>query len=204
MNMVTHTAGGGLAIAASALLIVKASLLGDPYGIVSASVYGAMMILVFTISAVYHGMHLSTGKLVMRVIDHCDIYFLIAATYTPILLVGIRPLNAALAFAIFGVEWGSAVLGAVLNAIDLKKYSVFSIILYLVMGWCILVCVPKTIEAMTLPGFLFLLGGGIAYSLGAVFYGFGKKKRYAHSVFHLFVVLGAALQFVSIYFYLFR
>ncbi|MBR4768358.1 MAG: hemolysin III family protein [Lachnospiraceae bacterium] len=204
MNMVTHIAGGAFALAAAVLLIVCAASYSNAWGVVSGAVYAGSMLLVFVISSVYHGMKVSTGKLVLRVLDHCDIFFLIAGTYTPILLTGIRLSSPVLAWVIFGIEWGSAALGVVLNAIDLKKYDRLSMVCYLVMGWCIVICIPAAIKALTLTGFFFLLGGGVAFSIGALCYRIGRKKRYIHSVFHIFVVIGAVLQFISIWLYLFR
>ena len=142
------------------------------------------------------------AKKVMQIIDHCAVYLLIAGTYTPILLVGLRKENAVLAWILFGFEWGMAALCVVLNAVDLKKYRVFSMILYIIMGWCIIVAIKPIIRVMTIAGFLVLLAGGISFTIGAVLYGLGKRKRYMHSVFHLFVLMGSILQFVSIVVYI--
>ena len=204
MNMVSHIVGAAFALVATVLLILKAGSASNTWGIVSGAVYGVSMLLVFVISSVYHGMKICTGKLVLRVLDHCDIFLLIAGTYTPILLAGIRVESPVLAWVIFAVEWASAALGIVLNAIDLKKFDRLSMICYLVMGWCIIICIPPAIRALTLTGFFFLLGGGAAFSIGALCYRIGRKKRYIHSLFHLFVVLGAVLQFIAVYCYLFR
>ena len=141
-------------------------------------------------------------KQVMRVIDHCDIFFTIAGTYTPIMLIGVLPINPAMAWSIFIVEWVFAIIGAVLNAIDLKKYATFSMICYLAMGWCVIISLRDTVIAMTWPGFAFILGGGVAYTIGAVLYLIGKKKPYRHFVFHIFVLLAAIIQFAGIYWYL--
>ena len=137
----------------------------------------------------------------MQVIDHCDIYFLIAGTYTPILLAGVRPYHPTVCWVVFGVEWGLALLAATLNAIDLKKYEKFSMFCYLGMGWAIVLAYRATLDALTWRGFLWLLLGGVAYTIGAVLYGMGRKRRYMHSVFHIFVDIGAVLQFLGIYFY---
>lgn len=201
MNMATHIAGGAMALVILVLSIVRPALSKNTVGIVSGAIYGSSMLIVFTVSSVYHGMRKGVCKLVMRIIDHCDIYFLIAGTYTPILLLGVRTVNPALAWTVFGLEWVMAALGVTLNAIDLKKYEKFSMICYLVMGWGVIFCLRSTVEAMTLSGFLWILGGGVAFSIGALLYKIGKKKAYIHSVFHIFVVLGAALQFVGIYGY---
>ena len=164
----------------------------------SASVYGAAMIWLYTMSSVYHGLPAGRGKKVMQVIDHCTIYALIAGTYTPILLCAIRPAHPVLAWTVFGCEWGFALLAAALTAIDLKKYSKFSMICYIAMGWFIILAIRPTIEAVTWSGFGWLLAGGVAYTVGAALYGKGKKRRGFHSVFHIFVVLGSVLQAVCI------
>ena len=137
----------------------------------------------------------------MQVLDHCTIYFLIAGTYTPILLTAIRLVSPGWAWTIFGIVWGFAALATVFTAIDLKKYATFSMICYIGMGWCIVMAAKVTVEALALPGLLLLLAGGIAYTVGAVLYGLGKKHRYMHAVFHLFVLAGSVLQFLCIFLY---
>lgn len=154
--------------------------------------------IMYCVSSVYHGLTHQTAKKVMQIIDHCDIYFLIAGTYTPILLCAIRPHNGAIAWTIFGVEWGLTALAATLNAIDLKKFSKLSMTCYIGMGWCIVAVLKPTIEYLTMGGFWWLLLGGIAYTIGAVLYAIGKKVHYMHSVFHIFVVIGSVLQYVAI------
>ena len=137
----------------------------------------------------------------MQVIDHCTIYFLIGGTYTPILLSSIRKVSPSFACILFLILWGLGITAATLTAIDLKKYSAISMICYIGMGWSIIVAPQIAIEAMSLEGFLWCLAGGIAYSIGAILYGLGKKHRYMHSIFHIFVLVGSILQFVCIFFY---
>ena len=201
VNTVTHIVGGALAVAAIPLLVILAAMHRDPWAIVTGAIYGTTLVVMFTISSVYHGLRPGAAKRVMRVIDHCDIYFLIAGTYTPILLCGIRPENPEIAWTIFGVEWGLASIAVVLNAIDLKRFAKLSMVCYIGMGWCIVAVIRPTIVCMTLPGFLILLGGGISFTVGAVLYGIGKKVRYMHSVFHVLVVIGCVLQFFAVLFY---
>ena len=201
MNMITHIVGGAMGVAVLTLCVIRAALRGNVYGVVTSAVYGATMILAFTISSVYHGLRPNLGKKVMQVIDHCAIYFLIAGTYTVVVLSAIRPVYPALGWGLFAFEWAMATLATTLTAIDLKKYAVFSMICYIGMGWAVLPFARQTMEVMTLPGFLLLLCGGIAYSLGAILYGLGKKRKWMHSVFHIFVVLGALLQFFAVFFY---
>lgn len=198
MNMVTHIVGGAFGVAALVIGVIAAAFTGDAMKIVSVSIYGVTLVVMYTISSVYHGLNIGTAKKVMQVIDHCDIYFLIAGTYTPILLCSIRPTNPAIAWTIFGVEWGLTALAVTLNAIDLKRYSKLSMTCYIGMGWCIVAVLKPTIECITMGGFWWLLFGGVAYTIGAVFYGVGKKIHYIHSVFHIFVVIGSVLQYIAI------
>jgi len=201
MNMVTHIVGGGLGILILAACLIKAISAGNPLGIVGAAIFGGTMIVLYTMSSVYHGLHAGTGKKVMQVIDHCTIYFLICGTYTPILLSAFVPVYPLLGWGLLAAEWGLAILAATLTAIDLKKYNVFSMICYIAMGWGIIFFLPKTIAVLTKPGFLLLLSGGITYTVGAILYGIGSKSRWFHSVFHIFVVLGSVLQALAILLY---
>ena len=200
-NMITHICGGALGVAALILCTLFSALHHNPWGVVGCALYGSSLILVYTASSIYHGLRPGLAKKVFQVLDHCVIYFLIGGTYTPILFCSIRPVSPVWAWIIFGIVWGLAAMATVFTAIDLKKYAVLSMICYVGMGWSILLAAKTTIEALPLPGLLWLLFGGIAYTVGAIFYGLGKHKRYAHSVFHCFVLLGSILQFVCIFFY---
>ena len=201
MNMVTHIVGGGFAILILISCVIRAAIHHSAWGVVSSVVYGVCMIVLYTMSSVYHGLRPNTGKKVMQVIDHCTIYFLIAGTYTPIVLCAFRPAYPVLGWSIFALEWGVTALAVTLTAIDLKMYKVFSMICYIVLGWVIIPFAGKVIETTTFAGFIFILSGGIAYTIGSVLYGIGKKTRWMHSVFHIFVVLGSLLQFIAIFFY---
>ena len=141
------------------------------------------------------------AKKVFQVIDHCTIYFLIAGTYTPVTLAGLRPEHPVVAFVIFGVVWAACFTAATLTAIDLEKYQKLSMVCYLAMGWCIIFFIKPTVACLGFGGTVFLLTGGVAYTVGAVLYGIGKKKKYIHSVFHLFVLAGSILHFFMILFY---
>ena len=138
----------------------------------------------------------------MQVLDHCTIYLLIAGTYTPIALCAIRPRFPAWGWSLFGLVWVIAVVAIVFTAIDLKKYAVLSMICYIGMGWCVVLAAKPVLETIPLPALLWLLAGGIAYTVGAVLYGLGKRHRYMHSVFHLFVLAGSILHFVCIFCYI--
>jgi len=201
MNMITHIVGAALGITALVLCILRAASNGNVWGVVASGIYGASLIALYAVSSTYHGMKPGMGKKVMQVIDHCTIYFLIAGTYTPIVLSAVRPVYPAIGWGLFGFVWTLAILAAVLTAIDLKKYNVFSMICYIGIGWAVLPFMKQTLDVLTKPGFLLLLFGGIAYTVGAVLYGIGGKKRWMHSVFHIFVVLGSGLQFLSVWLY---
>ena len=201
MNMITHIVGGALGVVVLLSCVILAALRNNLFGILSCTIYGTTFITMFTISSVYHGLAPGMGKKVMQVIDHCTIYFLIAGTYSAVVLSAIRPLYPVLGWGLFIFEWTLALLAATLTAIDLKKYEVFSMVCYIGMGWAIIPFWRQTWQAMTRPGFLLLLIGGIAYTVGSVLYGLGTKRKWMHSVFHIFVVVGALLQYFAVLFY---
>ena len=201
MNTVTHIVGGGLSVAALVLCVVRAALRGNPWGVAASAIYGVSLIALYTVSSVYHGLRPGMGKKVMQVVDHCTIYFLIAGTYTVMALSAIRPVYPKLGWGLFCFEWATAILAAVLTAIDLKKYNVLSMICYIGLGWAILPFLKQAYQVLGGSGFLLLLYGGIAYTIGAVLYGIGSKKRWMHSVFHVFVLLGSVLQFFAVLLY---
>ncbi len=200
-NMSSHIIGAGLGITAIVLCIIKSVIATDAWAVVSSAIYGSSLILLYTASSVYHGLRPGMAKKVMQVVDHCTIYFLIAGTYTPILLTSIRKVNPTVAWVLFGIVWGVSSIATVFTAIDLKKYSKFSMICYIGLGWCIVIASKIALEAITTNGLVLLLLGGVAYTVGAVIYGLGKKHRYMHSVFHIFVVLGSLLHFFCVLFY---
>ena len=201
MNMVTHIVGGGLGVIALFACLIRAILNYNAAGAVTSLVYGICMIAMYTISSIYHGLTTNLSKKVMQVLDHCTIYFLIAGTYTVVVLSAIRPVYPALGWGLFLFEWAMVALATTLTAIDLKKYSVFSMICYIGMGWAVIPFWRTVLEVLTMPGFLLLLSGGIAYTIGSILYGLGKKQKWMHSVFHIFVVLGSLLQFLAVFFY---
>ena len=200
-NMVSHIVGGAFAVFALVSCVLISALKGSVYGVVTSSVYGASMILLYCMSSIYHGLKPGIAKKVLQVLDHCTIYMLIAGTYTPILLCALRPVYPVIAWVVFGIEWGCAAVATTLTAIDLKLYRVFSMICYILMGWAIVFAIIPTIEVLTIPGFLYVLAGGIFYTIGAVLYGLGKKRRYMHNAFHVFVIEGSVFQFIGIAFY---
>jgi len=200
-NMITHIVGGAIGIAALVLCIVFSAVRGNGYGLAGSIVYGISMIVLYTMSSVYHGLRDGMAKRVMQVLDHCTIYLLIAGTYTPILLGAMRPIDPVSSWVLLGVVWGLSAVAITLTAIDLKEYSVFSMICYIGMGWCIVFKLPLLIEAVGWGGFWLILLGGVCYTVGAVLYGLGRTKKYMHSIFHLFVVAGSVLHLLAILIY---
>lgn len=198
LNALSHLAGAVMGFWILAACLKAARMNGDPCAVAGAWVYGLSMILLYTISCVYHTLPAGSAKRAMRIVDHCTIYLLIAGTYTPILLAAVRPLYPRVAWAVFACEWGLGLIAAVFTAVGLKKYAKLSMACYIAMGWLVVAALKPTIEAVTLPDFLWLLAGGVAYTVGAVLYGVGKKRRWFHGVFHIFVLLGSVLQAVCV------
>ena len=200
--MTSHIVGGALGIVALVLCVVFAAIHHNGYGVVSGAIYGVTMILLYTMSSIYHGLKPERfSKKVFQVLDHCSIFLLIAGSYTPFCICTFREYNTALGWTIFGIIWAIAILGIVLNSIDIKKYKVFSMICYLGMGWCIIFTANLFPKLLGVGGTVFLVAGGIIYSLGAILYGLGKKHKWMHSIFHLFILLGSLLQFFCILLY---
>ena len=200
-NMISHIVGGAIGIAALVLCIVRSALHHNGFGLAGSIVFGVSMILLYTMSSIYHGLREGTAKKVLQVLDHCTIYVLIAGTYTPILLSAMRPIDPVASWVLLGVIWALAAVAITLTAIDLHRFRVFSMICYIGMGWTIIFKVALLIEAIGWGGFWLILLGGVSYTAGAVLYGMGRTKRYMHSVFHLFVILGSVLHTIAILLY---
>ena len=198
-NTVTHIIGGLLGLVALILCVRKAMFWRGPAEIAGAAIYGACLIILYSFSSIYHGLRPGMAKKVMQVLDHCAIYFLIAGSYSIVCLGAIRREAPAIGISILTLEWVLCTVATVLTAIDLKRYQVFSMICYIGMGWAIIPLAPMLFRIMTPAGFWLLLGGGISYTVGAVL--FGLKKKWMHSVFHVFVVAGSVLQFFAFYLY---
>ena len=201
-NMTSHIAGGALGVVALVLCVVCAALDNNVYGVIGGASFGGSMILLYTASSIYHGLSPRTSaKRVFRVLDHCAIYVLIAGTYTPFALCTIRPVDPALGWWYFGVIWGLAAIGVTLCALDMHRFRAISMMLYMGMGWCVALCYETLIYGLASGGLRLLLLGGIAYTLGAVIFGLGRFFRYAHSIFHLFVLAGSFLHFLAVFLY---
>lgn len=196
-NGVTHIVGGGIGIIFLIIGTMIASIKGDSLDILALVIYGVSMIILYSMSSIYHMLNLNKGKAVFQILDHCTIYLLICGTYTPYILVSLRNLTG---YIILAIVYGVSILGIVLNATMMKKLPVkiFSYISYLGIGWCVVFIIFDLIEAISLSSFVFLLLGGLAYTSGMIFYALGRKKKWFHSIWHIFVLLGSTLQFVSI------
>lgn len=201
-NMVTHICGGALGVVAIVLLPVFAGIHHNSCGIISGIIFGISMIVLYTMSSIYHGLSPNLkAKKVFQIFDHCAIFLLIAGSYTPFCLCTLMKYDQKFAWIIFTIIWSSAIVGIIFNSIDIKKYKILSMICYLLMGWCIIFKASILPELLTPVGFGLLLSGGIVYSIGAILYGLGKKLKYIHSIFHIFIFIGSLLHFLCILLY---
>jgi hemolysin III len=196
-NTATHGAGILLSIAALAILVAFSSANGDVWHITSTSIYGATLILLYTASSLYHGIPYSKAKQVLRKLDHAAIFLLIAGTYTPFLLVNLR---GPWGWTLFGLVWGVAIFGVVLEMASNKRYKRLSVSLYLSLGWIILIAVKPMLTSVEIRGLILLLTGGLCYSLGVIFY-IWKRLAYNHTIWHLFVLAGSVFHFFSVLLY---
>jgi hemolysin III len=197
-NGYSHLAGAVLALAAAVALIVSASLRGDPWRIVSFSIYGASLFLLYLVSTLYHGSR-GRAKDVLRKLDHCAIYLLIAGTYTPFTLV---TLNGPWGWSLFGVVWGLAAIGIVQELTLARGARWSSLAIYLAMGWVALVATVPLFNALGPGGFAWVAAGGAIYTAGIVFYLYDERFRHWHGIWHLFVLAGSATHFGAIWLYL--
>ena len=194
MNAISHGIGAALSIAAIVLLIINSNF--EIKSIVCVTIYSVSLFVLYIISTLYHALLPSKAKKVFRVLDHCSIFLLIAGTYTPICLL---VLNSVVGWILFFVVWIAAIVGIVFNSIDIKNFSKFSMICYIAMGWVVIFALKPLIDSITTSQITLLVSGGVAYTVGAVLYVIGKKQKYIHSVWHLFVLLGSILHFFMIF-----
>ena len=199
MNSITHGVGALLGVAALVLCVVKSALAGDAYGVVAGAIYGATLVVLYTMSCLYHALGVNRAKKVFQTFDHCSIFLLIAGTYTPITLVAMR---GWIGWTVFGIVWAAAVVGITFNGINVKKYKVMSMICYIAMGWVIILFFPEFMRSVPSAGVWMIFWGGVIYTVGAVIYGFGKKAKYIHSIWHFFVLAGSVVHFFAIYIYI--
>ena len=200
LNAVTHGIGFGLSVAGLVILLVKGARLGSAIHVVSYAVYGSMMILLFLCSTLFHSLIFTRAKKVFQVFDHASIFLLIAGSYTPYCLLSIR---GGLGWTLFGLIWLSAISGVVYKSVTLHKketVSKVSTVIYIIMGWLCILAAEPLLASLGVTGTVLLVSGGVAYTIGAIFYSF-KNIRFMHVVWHLFVMLGAGLMYFSILFF---
>jgi len=200
INVITHLIGLLLSIAALVVLIVHASYNGSARHIVSFTIFGASLILLYSASTLYHYSQKPNIRHKLNILDHASIYVLIAGTYTPFTLV---TLKGALGWTIFGITWGIALIGVFFKLFYTGRYDKISTIAYVAMGWIIIIAIKPLIENLPLNGLYWLLAGGIFYTVGAILYSIHKIK-FNHAIFHLFVLLGSFSHFMAVYFYVLK
>lgn len=198
INSISHGLGALLSIAALVLCVVTSAIHRNPTAVVASSIYGTTLIILYTMSTLYHSFKINNAKRVFRIIDHCCIFLLISGTYTVFTLVA---LGGPIGWTMFGIIWGATILGITLNSIDINKFKKFSMILYLTMGWVVIFALKPLCEKLDVNGIILLVAGGVAYTVGAIFYGIGKKKKFMHSIFHIFILMGSIFHFFSIILY---
>ncbi len=197
INIYSHSLGLVVSIFALALLVVRASVHGTVWHIVSFTIFGVSLIVLYAASTFYHHSRKPESRARLRIFDHASIYILIAGTYTPYTLV---TLHGAIGWVLFGVTWGFALTGIVLKIFFTGKYNLLSTLMYVFMGWGIIFAVKPLLENLSSDGLFWLIAGGISYTAGAVLYGI-KKIKFNHAIFHIFVLVGSLCHFISIYFY---
>jgi len=196
-NIISHGIGFILSIVALVLLVAHANMYGNTWHVVSFSIFGASLIILYGASTFYHSTRKPELRNRLRVFDHASIYVLIAGTYTPFTLV---TLNGPLGWSILGISWGMALTGIVLKLFFTGKYNLISTLMYIFMGWIIIFAIKPIINNLPSEGFLWLFAGGMAYTIGAIIYSI-KKIKFSHAIFHMFVLLGSACHFVAVFVY---
>lgn len=193
-NSVSHGIGAGLSVAGTVVLIVVSAFNTNAWGVVSSCIYGASLIILYTMSTLYHSITNNKAKSFFRIMDHNTIFLLIAGTYTPITL---YYLNSTVGWILFSVVWAAAVLGIVMNSINLEKSRIPSIVCYVAMGWVIIFAIKPLMSSMPAISLFFLVTGGVFYTLGIIFYAI-KRVKYFHSVWHLFTIAGSVFHYFAI------
>jgi hemolysin III len=202
-NLVSHAAGAAFAVCALILFLWRSLTLGSVWGMFAGTIYSISMFIVYAVSSIYHGVTKPHDKKVMQVIDHCDIYLLIIGSYAPMMLTGLREYNAALAWSLFSVVTAVCAVGMVFTAIDFTKkaFKIISYAAYFVSGYTVVFAAKAIFAAYPPQFFWWLLGGGLIYTFGMIFYGLGHDKRWFHCIFHLFILAGSVVQFVGFFLY---
>lgn len=196
-NSISHLIGAALALAGLVVLVVLAARQGDPWKIVSFSVYGATLLLLYTFSTIYHSSR-GRAKRIFRKFDHLAIYLLIAGSYTPFTLITLR---GAWGWSIFASVWFLAILGIVLDSMPQRGSRILPVIIYLLMGWFILIALKPLLRTLPMTGFVWLLLGGLFYTFGIIFYSIDERMRHSHGIWHLFVLAGSLSHYFTVFFY---
>lgn len=196
-NAWTHLIGAVLACIGAVWLLVLASLEGEPRKIVSVAIYGLSLVLLYSISTLYHSLQ-GRAKVVMRKLDHLSIYLLIAGSYTPFCLL---TLHGPWGWSLFGIVWALAAIGMLQEIKPRSEARILSIVIYAVMGWIVLVAIKPLLAALGTAGFIWLAGGGVLYTVGIVFFAYDSRFRHWHGIWHLFVMAGSLMHFVAVLFY---
>ncbi|PLX97802.1 MAG: hemolysin III [Desulfuromonas sp.] len=196
-NGITHGIGAGLSIAGLVLLVYYAAVYGNAWHIVSCAIYGTTLVLLYTVSTLYHSIPSPRVKSVMQILDHSAIFLLIAGTYTPFTLVSLR---GPWGWSLLGVIWGAALLGILFQTALQKSWVALTVGLYILMGWAVIVAIQPLLSAVPAEAFVLLLAGGLAYTLGTLFF-IWKQLKFHHAIWHLFVLAGSALHFFAVFYY---
>jgi hemolysin III len=197
INIYSHALGLFLSVIALVLLVLRASMYGNVWHVVSFSIFGASLIILFAASTVYHSATNSVIRARLRIFDHAAIYVLIAGTYTPFTLV---TLAGSTGWVLFGISWGMALSGIVLKIFFTGRYELVSTLMYVFMGWIIIFAIKPLVNNLSSEGIFWLVAGGAAYTLGAILYAI-KRVKFNHAIFHVFVLMGAFFQFIAVYLY---
>lgn len=197
INSISHLIGTSLSLAGLVVLVTHAARQGDPWKIVSFSIYGATLVALYFFSTLYHSTR-GKAKTIFQTLDHAAIYLLIAGTYTPFTLVTLR---GAWGWSLFGVIWGLAVIGMLQDLLLERRRSILSVVIYLLMGWIVVAAIRPLANALPVGGLIWMICGGLSYTIGVVFYALDKKLSYGHEIFHFFVLAGSACHYFTILFY---
>ena len=197
LNAWTHLLGALLALSGAIVLVVFAASSGDPWRVVSVSIYGACLVLLYSVSTLYHSLR-GQAKIILRKLDHLSIYLLIAGSYTPFCLVTLR---GVWGWSLFGVVWSLAVIGMLQEIRPRSEARVMSLVIYAFMGWIVLVAIDPLLSTLGQAGFAWLAAGGLFYTVGIIFYAFDERFKHWHGIWHLFVLAGSLMHYVAILFY---
>lgn len=203
VNSITHIIGGVFALVATILCVARGITLGRVNYVILSLIYGITMLSVFVCSSVYHGLRPNNAKKVMRVVDHAMINFMIVGTITPYMVLAVAPINPVMAYSLLIACWIAAITAVVITFTLFNKTKVIQMVLYMVIGWSSFMTVFVLWKHFSKDAVFLMVTGGIAYTIGAILYGIGRKKKYIHAVFHIFIILGAFLHFIGLYLYVF-